>query len=113
MVENLTNVAQQKTKRARTNYFSIFIIFIVVLFLTSPDEEKYVSWLKEQHGITCENNYDCYDHFNNKKITFRSQGVRDGYLLFSLIDTTFIDETQTNEREIKAIGILSTYFTIK
>jgi hypothetical protein len=89
------------------------LIILFILYISRPSEEKYASWLYEEYGIKCNKPHQCYDYHNNKNIKLRTQGITDGYLLFALYNSTFNDEQDQEILNVKALGLLNTFFEIK
>ena len=84
-------------------------IVIVFLFLTNPNESKYVNWLENNHEITCINDgltLNCKK--DNKIIEWKSRSVKD-YGFFSVYKDNYEDKNG-EKIEIKAIAILNAVY---
>jgi hypothetical protein len=95
----------------KKNLVSIGVIILVIVFLfnSNPNESKYVSWLENNHSISCINDglaLNCKQ--DNKIIEWKSRSVKD-YGFFSIYKDNYEDKNG-EKIEIKAIGILNTVY---
>ncbi|NOU70288.1 hypothetical protein GC098_02350 [Paenibacillus sp. LMG 31458] len=82
------------------------IVIIVYLFLTNPSESKYVSWLENNHEISCINDGLALNCKQAKEIIeWKSRSVND-YGIFSIY-RDYYEDKNGEKIEIKAIGILN------
>lgn len=95
-------------KKYQVSIWAIIVI-IIFLFLTNPSEAKYASWLENNHEITCINDGLTLNCKQAKQIIeWKSRSVKDCGI-FSIYRDYYEDKNGKNI-EIKAIGILNTFY---
>lgn len=92
------------------------LLVIVLLILTSPSEENYYTWLKNEHGISCSDD-------ESKQICLKVEGEQQKNIewnsrhtqhvgVYTIYEDYYIDH-EGNEIEIRGFGILNTFFKLK